>query len=118
MKGWAHLAQDGSCSGGEELCRRAVVPENFVLFGKRGTRMFARTEMNYQGSPYVNDGIGRVLRSNLRERRYGFNWSAHQTSLVALNPILPSSFKPHLFTSCPRITLLTRLTSIFFFPFW
>lgn len=40
-----------------------------------------------------------------------------QTSLVFLNPILPSPASPHLFVSCSLMTLLHRLTSTVFLPF-
>jgi len=41
-----------------------------------------------------------------------------QTSLVALNPMFPSSFKPHLFKSCVSSKRRIKLTSQLFRPFF
>lgn len=58
--------------------------------------------------------LSRHHPNNLSSRQTNNN--TPQTSFVALNPIFPSSFNPHLFKSCVPKSLLHRLTSQLFLP--
>lgn len=76
---------------------------------QRAARPLVLRKQHHHESIIGTYGLSRMSASTAPKR---------QTSFVVLKPILPSSFNPHLFSSWVSNSLLTKLTSQLFLPFF